>query len=162
MHHTAGIVKRAMLKTDTLWWDDYMLKQIFSWAGHVGRMQAYDPSRLVLQSFLHKSRRFLIFLQQSYGQQCHGQRFHVWRWEKSFYQFFGDSWLQHTLQSDEWNDKFTAWLIWRKRTLNYKSHKDNKFSFLNVFNDLVIEDYVSEAQSCTDSSDTTDSSGDSL
>ena len=79
MHTAARKVKQAIENTGVLWWDDYLLKQIHSWAGHLGRMHAYDPGRVALQTVQHEGRRYLISLEQEFAQQCQGKRFHVWR-----------------------------------------------------------------------------------
>jgi hypothetical protein len=150
---TARKVKRAVESSGLMWWDEYLLKQIYSWAGHLGRMSVYDPSRVALQSIQHKGRRYLISLQEEFGQQCHGKRFHVWRWEKMFYNYFGADWMQCTLDSDKWFDKFHQWLQWKRKTikhLNY-AHKET-YRWMNF---SVIDGQVNT------SSDSTDRSGSS-
>ena len=54
---TARKVRKAVEATGFLWWDDYLPKQIYFWAGHVGRMSVYDGSRIVLQTIQHKLAR---------------------------------------------------------------------------------------------------------
>jgi hypothetical protein len=154
---TARKVKRAVESSGLMWWDEYLLKQIYSWAGHLGRMSVYDPSRVALQSIQHKGRRYLISLQEEFGQQCHGKRFHVWRWEKMFYQYFGDNWMNMTLESDSWNDRFSGWLEWRRRSFNrYTKRKDNKWSFIRTLEELMREEPLGD-ESYSSSSSTSNS-----
>ena len=123
MRHTATKINRALGNTEILWWDDYLLKQIFTWAGHVGRMSVYDPHRLALKTLQHRGRRYLLSLREQFGQECHGRRFHVWRWEKMFYGYFGDDCIQSTLNSDNWYENFHGWLQWKRRSIRYSAFK---------------------------------------
>ena len=134
MESTARKVKQAIEVSGVLWWDDYLLKQIYSSAEDVGRMSAYDPTRVALQSSQHKGRQYLLSLQAELGQQCHGKRFHIWRWEKMCDQYFGEDWMQITLESDCWNDNLKSWLGWRRGAFNKqrRSHKENKLSLINA------------------------------
>ncbi len=158
MRHTSIQINKAMTACGVLWWDDYFLKQIYSWAGHIGRMAVYDPSRVVLQTLKHKSRKYLLSLQSQFGQQCHGRRFHVWRWEKAFYDHFGEDWMYRTIVSETWDDGFLAWLSWRKCVFNRQRRilKSSPFKWMSF--DCIVDNAVSVAGSSSASYSSTESS----
>ena len=35
-----------------MWWNDYALKMVHGWAGHIGRMSVYDPERLIFKALM--------------------------------------------------------------------------------------------------------------
>lgn len=129
--------------------------------GHLARMRIYEPSRIALHFLQHKGRQYLISLQDEFGQQCHGKRFHVWRYEKMFYQHFGDDWQTLALDNEVWNDKFINLLNWRKGVYNRQRVRRNehKCSFISFIEGLVREDETSRTSSSSDSSNSSSSSG---
>ncbi len=158
MKRTTVQIGKAVQETGTYWWDDYLLKQIYTWAGHVGRMTVYDPYRYALKTLQHRGRRYLLSLRAQFGQECHGRRFHVWRWEKMFYNYFGTDWMQCTLDSDKWFDEFHQWLQWKRKTIKHLdyAHKET-YRWMNF---SVIDGQVNTSSDSTDSSGSS-TSGDS-
>ena len=159
LQEVARSINNTIAKSGVLWWSDYALKTIHSWAGHLGRMILYDRDRLVSRSLLHKNRKYLLALEASTGSQCHGRRFHVWRWERNLYEFYGPDWLERTYNNDDWNDGFGEWLSWRKNDFNsrkrigYRSTKRFKISLEKALDCAVTEEQSSSStDSCTDSS----------
>ena len=122
----ADKVNDLMNTSGTLWWDEYALKSIHGWAGHIGRMNVYDERRLVLLALKHRNRQYLLRLQASEGSQCHHRRFHTWRWEKSLYDFYGAEWIDKTAVNEDWADSFPEWLQWRKHRYNMQISKGKR------------------------------------
>lgn len=102
----ANRVQSLFDKSGLEWWDTYALRQVHAWAGYVCRMRVYDPTRWVLRALRFRDHRFLARLVEDFGTQCHGHRFHVWRWERTFYDHYGDDWPLLPLNGDEWNEAF--------------------------------------------------------
>ena len=84
-------------------------------------MGVYDSSRWVLRALRFRSYSYLQTLEQHFGHQCHGHRFHVWRWERNIYGFFGSEWIEQTLDHELWAATFPEWLAWGKITFNTKA-----------------------------------------
>ena len=141
-------------KADIMWWDDCALKFTFTWAGHIARMRIYDSRRLVLGALLYRNREYLDFLEATHGHQCHGRRFHVWRWERAFSGKFGSQWMKLAIHSDTWVEQFPSWLSWRKQSFN--AHR----SFRNrSFKRFKLDLYSALACAVTDESSSSSTTG---
>eukprot|EP00959_Pyramimonas_sp_CCMP1952_P006064 126966-Pyramimonas_sp.AAC.1 len=90
-------------------WDEYVLLLGHRWAGHVARMQAYGPSRIAALAFSFKDYAYLQFLERTLWSQGHHYNFHVWWWEKQFYQYFGADWKTFARDSERWKDTERDW-----------------------------------------------------
>ena len=84
-------------------WDLVHLARRWTWAGHVARMQEYDPYRLSLRILHHRNRKWLDLQKLWTGSQNHHRRFHAWRWGHDIAKFCGTAeWEDIALNRDEW------------------------------------------------------------
>ena len=90
-------------------------RSVFKWAGHVARMRQYDSQRVTYRILQHKSWEWIYKTSQEFGgSQLHGKRFHVWRWERPVYKFFGSSSWQEAAQDNVlWNQQLDDMVSWR-------------------------------------------------
>ena len=107
-------------------WDDEALLKAYSWAGHIARMAKYNVERLAHKVLAYRDARYLNTLKTMYGHQCHGQRFHVWRWEQQFSMVFTQDWRQKAQMGETWEDLREHWLTTRKRRMKTV---DNSFFY---------------------------------
>ena len=114
MQQTAEKLNKYRLHRNLRRWDEEALLKCYTWAGHVARMQKYSTNRLALKVLAYRDARYLATLESMYGQQCHGKRFHVWRWEQQISQIYGKEWWQQALEGEKWEDLREHWLIKRK------------------------------------------------
>ena len=112
--------------SNQMWWSDYALKMMHSWAGHLGRMSIYDPQRFVFRALTYRNYGYLRALQEEHGHQCHGRRFRVWRWERNFYQFYGSDWTKETISNSEWAESFVEWSQWRSNVMGARVNVGNR------------------------------------
>ncbi len=92
-------------------WGEEALLKTHRWAGHVARITARAPARLVGKALLSRGSRYLQRMTQLYGYQGHPQRFRVWRWEQLFSRRRGPDWLQDARQGELWEDCEASWLV---------------------------------------------------
>ena len=118
---TASKINRLVDSAKSFWWDTVALRQAHTWAGHFGRMALYDKTRWAYRALKHRNYEYLCALQQEFGSQCHGRRFHVWRWERAFYSYYGPDWQSATLDPEGWSASFGNWLTWRTTKFNAKT-----------------------------------------
>ena len=98
--------------TDTMFmtWDILARREVFKWAGWAARLVGVDPSRITLHVLLHKNWEWLLVMSEQFnGQQLHGPRVKVWRWEALVYSVFGEilfgaPWIQAAQDKSEWSD----------------------------------------------------------
>ena len=117
MSQTAIKMNRYRERRGLRRWDEEALLKVYNWAGHVARMQKYNPNRLAYKVLAFRDVRYLSTLESLYGQQCHGKRFHVWRWEQQISQIHGKEWQQIALSGEKWEDLREHWLTKRKKRL---------------------------------------------
>ena len=91
-------------------WDEEALYCAYKWAGHVVRLTARAPQRLVGQALLYRGSEYLQRVKSLYGHQGHASRFHVWWWEQMFTSWRGIDWKSCALQGEVWEDSANSWL----------------------------------------------------
>ncbi len=161
MHHVNFVVSRYAESFGTVWWDEAALKAVYTWAGHVGRMSIYNPERLVYRALVHRNRQYLLHLERTHGNQCHGHRIHTWRWERALYGFYGSEWVAQTINNDCWLDSFQKWLWWRTHDFNAQKLKhDRGTKRFKIDLTLALSSVVPDlSSSSSTSSETSDSNG---
>ena len=92
-------------------WDLQFLGRIHSWAGHVARMAVWGPERYLVHALRYRDHRYLASLREMFGQELHGRRFQVWRWEKMFVDIYGLNWWEVAKDPEAWKDSQTEWLM---------------------------------------------------
>ena len=105
-------------------WDEEALLKAHRWAGHVARITARAPSRLVGRALLYRGSAYLQTMQRLYGYQGHARRFHVWRWEGLFSRSRGSQWLCDARDGEVWEDSGASWLAQTTSTL-YRTNLDD-------------------------------------
>ena len=91
-------------------WDRICLDRVFTWAGHVARFGKYAQDRIAWQALQFRGIAYLRQLEKSYGQQCHGKCFHMWRYEHQISKILGDSWQALAMDQEQWADLKEFWL----------------------------------------------------
>ena len=94
-------------------WDALAMRKVCEWAGHVARFAVWSPSRLALKALEFRDAAYLRTLDDMHGQQLHGRRFHVWRWERQLTHFMGPDWKSSALDTERWADLRESWVRWR-------------------------------------------------
>ena len=94
-------------------WHICVLSRVFDWAGHVGRFSKWAPERLAYKALVWRGASYLQTLEDLYGQQVHGRKFKVWRWEQQFTRHFGREWMHLTWNSDDWAALKSSWIARR-------------------------------------------------
>lgn len=89
---------------DVFNWDEYYVYQAYRWAGHVSRMSVWAPRRLTHQTMRFRDYKYLTWLEAEFGDQCHGRRLHIWRWEHMLVKSFGRVWHDLRLKAEHWDD----------------------------------------------------------
>ena len=115
MHKANSKVKCLKEKHAVKDWDWLYHRSVFSWAGHVARMPAYDPKRLTHLLLKFRSWRWICNVSSTNGgNQLHGKRLHIWRWERAIYKYHGDEdWQEVAQNSTTWNSQLDAMATWR-------------------------------------------------
>ena len=85
-------------------WDRAYYRKVCKWGGHVARMAGYDPQRASHRILQHKCWHWIQQVAaQNQGNQLHGRRLRVWRWEAPFYKYHNQESWQHVAQDrDSW------------------------------------------------------------
>eukprot|EP00959_Pyramimonas_sp_CCMP1952_P336913 7054929-Pyramimonas_sp.AAC.1 len=94
-------------------WHVSALSRVFDWAGHVGRFSKWAPERLAHKALVYRGGVYLQTLENMFGQQAHGRKFKVWRWEQQFTRVFGQDWIHLTWDSEDWASSRSAWVARR-------------------------------------------------
>ena len=84
--------------------DIMAMRHHFVWAGHVSRLSQESPSRITGQILRFRDRRWLNIVEaENNGNQLHGRRFRVWRWESPMVKYAKHKRLQswHDLAADK-------------------------------------------------------------
>lgn len=115
MTNTNSLLNRLRQQHGWQRWDVKALQEVHSWAGHVARFRVYAPQRWAFQALSVKGLQYLRALERATGSQCHPKRFRVWRWEQQFSRYYGDNWMEQTLDQEAWADSRAAWLIDRQQ-----------------------------------------------
>ena len=84
-----------------------------SWAGHTSRMTDYDSDRLTCRVLHFRNWSWIQNVASANrGNQLHGKRLRIWRWERPLYKFFKDrDWELAAQDKSEWDallDDFVA------------------------------------------------------
>jgi hypothetical protein len=113
-------------------WDLVILKRIYSWAGHVVRLQFRDHDRLIVRLLNWQSNLELCTRQALGSDQGHGGgRFYVRRYENNFYRAFdqgGFHWKDIAAFSDCWVACLDSWLLARQHSKSDRFvHVDRAF-----------------------------------
>ena len=90
-------------------------ERVFDWAGHIARMKDYDKHRIVTLELRRKDRDLLQHLERTQGSQCHGWRFHVWRWERRIYDYWEREdvkWKEIARNKEEWTARRKDFGMW--------------------------------------------------
>ena len=125
-------------------------------------MGIYDPQRWAYKTLIYRDREFLDGLEAKFGNQGHGRKFHVWRWEKQLSDFFGSTWKDRTIDNEEWASHFHSWLQWRKSEYNAKRrHGERSCKRFRISLESALEAVVKAPCDNSSSSDCTDSSSSS-
>ena len=101
MSRTNGCIKSLLQLHNLEKWDFSCIRQTWNEAGRIGIVNATDPDRLSNQVHLWKNLAWIQDVQHCFGQQCHGKRFKVWRWETAIVRTFGSTWILEA--ADKWN-----------------------------------------------------------
>eukprot|EP00959_Pyramimonas_sp_CCMP1952_P338296 7084332-Pyramimonas_sp.AAC.1 len=102
------LLRKLMEKHNVTPWDDYVLVLGPRWAGHVARMQLYDPKRIANPVLKYKH-EYAQLLERTLGSQGHLYNFHAWRWGKQFYQYVGTEWNAVAWNSERWRESQGDW-----------------------------------------------------
>ena len=113
----ARLVRNTLERYTQESWDAFYHRLVFSWGGHVQRISKYDPSRLTFQVLKFRNWAWIQNIaDQNNGQQLHGRRLHVWRWERPLYSFFrpkGLTWEQQANDNVNWETLLDIMVEWR-------------------------------------------------
>ncbi|CAK0873857.1 unnamed protein product [Prorocentrum cordatum] len=93
--HRLGLRVQTVKKTNGFQnWDSIYLQRMFSWAGHVARLRDYDPDRITFLVLQYRNFKWIRDrARRNGGNQMHGRKVRVWRWEHSVDSFFkGSEW----------------------------------------------------------------------
>ena len=93
--------------------DAVVLSRIYSFAGHVCRLEAYDPQRLTLQVFRDRDRMWAREQVVSVGHGGHPGRFSPWNYEFMFDRYWaprGVEWTTVASDKDRWKSKEINWI----------------------------------------------------
>lgn len=98
-------------------WDRRVYSSMFSWTGHVTRTRQYDPCRITYRMLQHKSWEWIQTVARANGgNQLHGRRLKVWRWEAPMCKFFKKvSWQEVAQSKESWNQQLETMIDWKCR-----------------------------------------------
>ena len=100
MERTGAFIKLAKSNSGFTDFDSFYFRQIFTWAGHLVRMKEYDENRMTSRVFCFRNSKWIKDrAAKNSGNQMHGRKVAVWRWEQRFDKFFGNISWQETAQS---------------------------------------------------------------
>ena len=113
MATTNAAIQAFRVKFGLLRWDKEAWGRVYEWAGHVARFGHWAADRLAWRVLKFRDSQYLSKVKAIYGTQCHGKRFHCWRWEQQLSQFLGPEWGQTARDEEGWRDAKTDWLTQR-------------------------------------------------
>ena len=95
-------------------WDAIYFQRLFSWAGHVARLQEYDPDRTTFRVLQHRNYKWIRdTASRNGGNQMHGRKVRVWRWEYKIDRFFeGSEWQATALSKADWYERLDSFVQW--------------------------------------------------
>ena len=98
-------------------WDKRYYTLMFRWAGHVCRMTQYNKERLTHKVLQHRNWEAIQRIAQANsGNQLHGRKLKVWRWEAPLYKFFKEEpWQKAAQDKTSWNSQLEGMICWRCR-----------------------------------------------
>ena len=110
-------IKRLKDTHSSIDWDRRAYSSMFSWAGHVARIGQYDAGRITYRILQHKCWEWIQTLARANGgNQTHGRRLKVWRWEAPMYKFFKKvSWQEVAQSKESWNLQLEPMIDWKCR-----------------------------------------------
>ena len=96
-------------------WERHYHRSVFKRGGHVARIVQYHPTRVTYRALKHKDWESIqVTALQNSGDQLHGRKVHVWRWERPLYKNFGDdSWQQAAQHKLSWTSCLEEMVHWR-------------------------------------------------
>ena len=108
VHRSCVKLKQWRDKWNCRNWDFQLEIKCFNWAGHVARFATWDPSRITYTIFRFRDNLWLQQQRQQLGNQGHGRRCRVWRWESRVIHFFTfkGNWLQWAQDKQWWQSHF--------------------------------------------------------
>ena len=117
MHRLRHKILHLKVRHSFIAWDRRAYSIMFSWAGHVARIGRYDADRLTYRILQHKSWEWIQTVARTNGgNQLHGRRLKVWRWEAPMYKFFKKaSWQEVAQNKESWNEQLEKMIDWKCR-----------------------------------------------
>ena len=111
----ANRVRRNLAqKLDWCSWDTLAHRRYFSFAGHLARIEAYDPGRPSVRVLKFKNYQFLErLMDRNQGRQIHCRRLRIWRWERPLWLRHGADWSSVALNAEWWKNNLDAMAAWR-------------------------------------------------
>ena len=96
-------------------WSEQYWSHVFAWAGHVARMNSYDPHRLPYHVLKLKDLEWLGRRKRAYGSQLHCfGRLKVWRWETILTSQLGTRWFEIAQDKTVWHSCLDSFASNRK------------------------------------------------
>eukprot|EP00959_Pyramimonas_sp_CCMP1952_P417000 8736408-Pyramimonas_sp.AAC.1 len=114
--HRLGLRVQTVKKTNGFQnWDSIYLQRMFSWAGHVARLRDYDPDRITFLVLQYRNFKWIRDrARRNGGNQMHGRKVRVWRWEHSVDSFFkGSEWQHVALCKSSWYERLDSFVQWK-------------------------------------------------
>ena len=103
---THRYISDVIVRTKWLTWDLRAKDYYFRWAGQVSRMAKVDHDRVTLNALRYWNIESIMKrAERNGGNQGHGRRLHVWRWETDVHQYgvyCGANWESLTGDVSEW------------------------------------------------------------
>ena len=93
-------------------WSETYTRSVYRWAGHVARLSLHDPQRLTLHVLYYKNYAWILN-QSVNGNQGHGRRLRIWRWETNLYKALGPAWQDYAFHRDTWDGLLDTLVKWR-------------------------------------------------
>ena len=118
MHRVNTKIKRLKGLLRIIDWDQAYHRIFFSWAGKVARISQQDPGRLTSKVLMFRNWNWIQNVAaRNNGNQLHGRRLHVWRWERALYKYFcNGSWLASAQNKEYWTSLLDDMVSWRSVT----------------------------------------------
>ena len=83
-------------------WATAAREQMFRWAGHVARMELFEPQRWAARALAFKDKRELEHQKFWQGTGDHLRGAHYWRFERPIENFFGTNWRTKAHPKETW------------------------------------------------------------
>ena len=96
-------------------WVDIVLRRIYTWAGHVARMQEYDAQRLIARVLSIRDHQWCQTVAALHPQQhqSHPSRYYAHNWESQFARFFDERylvWKEVARDRQQWHSYMDEWI----------------------------------------------------